>query len=91
MISGIAFKIFDYNNYNIDNWRAQAKCKDHNTNDFYLERGNRLTLQIKQLCKECPVREQCLEYAIKYHERFGIWGGMGHRSRIRYARKHHIN
>jgi hypothetical protein len=28
----------------------------------------------KQLCDECPIRQQCLDYALK-HEVHNIWGG----------------
>lgn len=36
----------------------------------------------KSLCNECPIREQCLEYAIKW-ETQGIWGGVASRDRQR--------
>jgi len=26
------------------------------------------------ICQPCPIREQCLEWAL-YHEQYGIWGG----------------
>lgn len=32
-------------------------------------------LWAKKMCGECPVRQQCAEYAIKW-EADGIWGGM---------------
>lgn len=91
MMDGILVKIFDHQHYNVGDWRTQANCKNHDTNTFYLEQGSKLTNAIKKICIDCPVRQQCLEYAIKNHERHGIWGGMGHRSRLKYARKHHIN
>lgn len=30
----------------------------------------------KALCDSCPVRLQCLDYALKSHEPYGMWGGM---------------
>lgn len=30
----------------------------------------------KQYCGRCPIREQCLEYALEAGENFGVWGGM---------------
>ena len=30
----------------------------------------------KKLCGVCPVRTECLTYAMKANERFGIWGGL---------------
>jgi hypothetical protein len=36
--------------------------------------------QAVSLCRACPSREQCLNYALQ-HEVFGIWGGMTERAR----------
>jgi len=30
----------------------------------------------KKFCEECPVRQQCLEYALKVNEQYGVWGGL---------------
>lgn len=30
----------------------------------------------KKFCGECPVRQQCLEYALKVNEQYGVWGGL---------------
>lgn len=32
--------------------------------------------EAKALCITCPVREQCLNYALKYKIRTGVWGGL---------------
>ena len=41
------------------------------------------TSAAKRICKECPVREECLDYAISTKELFfGIWGGMAPKERI---------
>lgn len=29
----------------------------------------------KSICKKCPVKNECLEYALSYRERHGMWGG----------------
>lgn len=36
----------------------------------------------KSLCNDCPIREQCLEYGIKWESQ-GIWGGVAARDRQR--------
>lgn len=45
------------------------------------------TAEAKRLCSTCPVRKQCLEYALKYSPT-GVWGGTSgnDRSKIRAAR-----
>lgn len=37
----------------------------------------------------CPVRDQCLEWAIETNELWGIYGGMSHRERNALVRKRH--
>ena len=45
---------------------------------FFPERGGS-TVKAKAICKECKVREECLEFAVERKERFGIWGGKSER------------
>lgn len=35
----------------------------------------------KSLCAECPIRRDCLEYAVEAQEEWGIWGGLTSRER----------
>lgn len=30
----------------------------------------------KAVCVRCPVKQECLEYALEAREAYGIWGGM---------------
>lgn len=32
--------------------------------------------EAKEMCATCPVRNQCLEYALRNDERWGVWGGL---------------
>ena len=41
------------------------------------------TREAKRICTGCPVRDECLEYALANDERFGIWGGLSERERRR--------
>jgi len=62
-------------------WYKDAACKGHpNQDDFFPDRGSS-TVIAKAICKKCPVREECLEYAVERKERFGIWGGKSERER----------
>ena len=49
------------------------------------EEGYDFSRVAKELCKRCPARKPCAEYAIVAKEQFGIWGGLSpkQRSRIR--------
>lgn len=38
------------------------------------------------LCRQCPVRADCLAHALEHDERFGIWGGKDERERRQIKR-----
>lgn len=70
-----------------DDWRRRAACRGLDPNLFHPGRGDS-TKKAKDACRECPVREACLEHALAAPETRGIWGGLGarQRRRIRGAR-----
>ena len=39
----------------------------------------------KGICKECCVRDECLDYAMKIREPHGIWGGLSETERRHLA------
>lgn len=54
-----------------------ASCKDVGV-DFFYNPGYRnpgYSMALK-FCRECPVREQCYQYAIDNDEMNGVWGGV---------------
>jgi WhiB family redox-sensing transcriptional regulator len=52
---------------------------------WFPEKGGS-TRAAKALCARCPVRPECLAYALTHDERFGIWGGTSERDRRRMKR-----
>ena len=38
--------------------------------------------QAKAVCAACPVRGECLDYALEHHVRLGIWGGLNQHERF---------
>lgn len=61
-------------------WRDFANCLGANGDLFFPDRGAS-TRAAKQICAECQVRLDCLEYAVTRGEKFGIWGGLSERER----------
>ena len=67
------------------NWRASAACRGIHPNLFFLEKGESVT-EAKAVCRGCPVRRECLAYAMAQDDSLsGIWGGTTHKQR----RLHH--
>jgi Transcription factor WhiB len=62
---------------------------DFSTRDFYPEAGQPVAAEAKQACRECPVLEQCAEWAI-HHEAHGYMGGMSPRQRFRIRSERNI-
>jgi WhiB family transcriptional regulator, redox-sensing transcriptional regulator len=63
-------------------WMADAKCAGLDPELFYPQRGES-TPEAKAVCMTCPVRAQCLDYALSINERQGIWGGTSERQRAK--------
>ena len=68
-------------------WRAEARCRDVDTALFFAERGGVTIAAAKQVCSECPVRQECLDAAIQTNEPYGVWGGATVKERARYRRQ----
>jgi WhiB family transcriptional regulator, redox-sensing transcriptional regulator len=66
-------------------WMLEARCLDADPEAFFPEKGGS-TREAKRICAACPVREECLDYALTHDERFGIWGGLSERERRRAKR-----
>lgn len=66
-------------------WMQDSHCLGLDPDLFFPERGAS-TKEAKAVCRGCPVREDCLEYALANTEKFGIWGGMSERERRRIRR-----
>lgn len=67
-------------------WQDYANCLGVDPDLFFPERGAS-TREAKEVCRGCIVREDCLEYALRNGEKFGIWGGMSERERRRIRRQ----
>jgi WhiB family transcriptional regulator, redox-sensing transcriptional regulator len=69
-----------------ESWQERALCAQTDPEAFFPEKGGS-TREAKKICVECPVRAECLEYALANDERFGIWGGLSERERRRLRRR----
>lgn len=64
-------------------WQLDARCRGADPGIFYGSDGERPSARrirhqrAKAICAECVVIQQCRDHALRYRERFGIWGGIG--------------
>ncbi len=70
-------------------WQEKALCAQTDPEAFFPEKGGS-TREAKKVCLSCEVRSECLDYALKNDERFGIWGGLSERERRRIRRSQAI-
>lgn len=67
-------------------WQARALCAETDPEAFFPEKGGS-TREAKRICEQCEVRKECLDYALRNDERFGIWGGLSERERRKLKRQ----
>jgi WhiB family redox-sensing transcriptional regulator len=88
------------NYYGIDkmdeSWMSEGACSKSNDTEtrkymstiFYNERNQSKTLAAKRFCASCPVRQECLDYALAVPHDNGVWGGLTPRERFKVRRGH---
>ncbi len=63
-------------------WQYEGSCNNYDPEIFYLPYNIRMSQKreyisrAKAICAECPVAEQCREFALTTEQEFGIWGGL---------------
>ncbi len=69
-------------------WQFDAACRGEDSALFfapnYFERREEKDAReagAKVICARCPVRDECLEYALRIREPHGIWGGLNEMER----------
>lgn len=77
----------------IPEWQDDALCLGFDPDLWFPEwpKPNEYSLA-RRICKLCPVREQCLEYALKIDARHGMFGGLtpGERKNLKTQRSEQI-
>ncbi|MFC9161478.1 WhiB family transcriptional regulator [Streptomyces fungicidicus] len=75
----------------MDNWRGRAACRTEDPDLFFPigTSGPALmqTERAKAVCRRCPVREQCLEWALDTGQSVGVWGGTSETERRALKRR----
>jgi len=71
-----------------EDWRERAACADVPTDVFFpLVEDPREEVVALAVCSICPVREECLAFALATNQTEGVWGGMTADERRRLRRR----
>jgi len=75
-------------------WQFDAACRSEDTALFfapgYFEKRRQKDAReakAKAICARCPVRDPCLDYALRVREGHGVWGGMNELERRQVLRQ----
>lgn len=61
------------------NWRYAARCRTQEADELFVTGAAQR--QVREFCRVCPVRTECLAHALDQRIEFGVWGGMTERER----------
>jgi WhiB family transcriptional regulator, redox-sensing transcriptional regulator len=68
-----------------DQWRSMAACRSADPELFFPISSSGQSMaqeaEAKAICAECPVRRECLAFALRTHQAHGVWGGMSEQER----------
>ncbi|WEH43280.1 WhiB family transcriptional regulator [Streptomyces sp. NBC_01218] len=75
----------------MENWRTRAACREEDPDLFFPigSTGPALhqTEEAKAVCNACPVREECLRWALENNQDSGVWGGLAEDERRAFKRR----
>lgn len=63
-------------------WQDFALCAESDPSLWHMDLGQGQHTRAKAICADCPVREECLEYALAYEDlpstagTYGVFGGL---------------
>ena len=73
-------------------WRSNAICRDTDPDLFFpIGTTGFALMQIdraKEVCDQCPVKVDCLDYALETNQDSGIWGGTSEEERRTLRRQY---
>lgn len=69
--------------YEFQLWMTIAACRNESVTTFFPTSGavTNLKGRAHSICRTCPVRAACLEYALSHRINYGIWGNTSERER----------
>lgn len=62
-------------------WMPEGSCQRPETSKYFRNDSASHQKWAKRICRGCPVRAQCLQWALERPEGSGVWGGLNSRER----------
>lgn len=63
-----------------DDWVTEAACNIDDSDKYFVAKTES-TAEPKKICSTCPVRKECLSFALVNNLKYGVWGGMSYHER----------
>jgi WhiB family transcriptional regulator, redox-sensing transcriptional regulator len=70
-------------------WEDLAACRAADA-DLFFAPGGTQEYRAKAVCRACPVRFECLAYALRHRVEHGVWGGLTDRERRKVLNRSHL-
>lgn len=67
-------------------WMQDGYCRHYPPAAFFPSDGVGVD-EARQICADCPVKAECLEYALVNRIDHGVWGGCSERERRRILKR----
>lgn len=64
-------------------WSRRSACLGQDPEIFFDDADPAARTRAVEICTSCPVREECLQWALDSNQADGIWGGLTPRQRRR--------
>ncbi len=71
-------------------WMSGGNCRNYPPAVFFPSDGVGVD-RARKICADCPVVEQCLEYALVQRIEHGVWGGCSERERRRILKRRRVD
>lgn len=74
-------RVYTDDNLRAEPWMEDAACAQISPDLWFPEERDEVTSRdAKRICATCDVLAQCEEYAVRTHQRHGIWAGKNPRT-----------
>ena len=71
-------------------WMQAGSCRNYPPAAFFPSDGVGVDAA-RKICAECPVKAECLEYALVNRIDHGVWGGCSERERRRILKRRRLD